>query len=925
MNDLVVAEPQGLEAPELDAPVRHARGPVKAVHVLLPLWGYRFIQQFLEFSLPTLLAPGNIPALAKDLPCRFVLMTRVEDLPLIREHPSWRQLARTCEIEFQPIDDLVTDGNHTATITLAYARAVRSTGEAMLDTCFIFLVSDYIIADGSLRSVLARVQDGASGVQAGNFQIVAEDAIPLLRERVDSASPALALSARELLGWSLEHLHPATTANIVNFQLTHNAHTNRLFWRIDENTLIGRFYLMHMIGVRPEVTDFVTGASCDYSFIPEMCPSNNVAVLTDSDEYFVVEMQPRDHEAKHLNWGPHDPKKLADSLSEWTTARHRENVQSTLIYHRGPIPDSLAENVKEADAFLEIVSRNLSSAPKPFRHHPYWIGSIASHRAATKQAMSSEDWVFVLGERPPSGGLPGYLRNLRQRLFGHPPEVSSLHPRWPDYRLILDQLQKRMSDNGRILIVADRPLAYADWIAKLNKNIYSLETTRLLEMPSQDYMVLVDSFDLCVLFLNEGELKWTDSFLQRVGPILNKDGQIILTVMNGRTQDVRGFSPSFAYHAGRLHSFNFALDEVLYVHSTRLRSLMQTTIAGLAETIQNRSVVHLPIVAAKAGLYSVATFLGNLRAMQPRTEPPSHGYCSSVLIAMHPSLPPAKRPLPQFQRDPRRSQWNKEFLRMQSNATNYPLNRSLVLRDQIGLEQLGLRTNQVWHDDPQGLACVLARYHFISKMLTGRQNVAEVGCTDGFGARIVLQETGRVTVYDGDPIAIEDVRRRQSTDWPIETDVYDILMGRLPRDHDAIYSLDVIQFVSPEQENAFVDHLRDSLGGDHDVLIVGTPTPEGRSNVAVPPSVNAVAPARALASAEDGAKAPVTVGAGPADPLSAGSNMPKIYTRTGASLKKLMERRFHSVFLFSMIDETVLAGSLATANYVLALCCDRKI
>ena len=76
--------------------------------------------------------------------------------------------------------------------------------------------------------------------------------------------------------WSLAHLHPATVANIVNARLSHNAHTNRLFWRVDQNTLLGRFYLMHMIAIRPEIADFVVGASCDYSFIPEMCPSGNV-------------------------------------------------------------------------------------------------------------------------------------------------------------------------------------------------------------------------------------------------------------------------------------------------------------------------------------------------------------------------------------------------------------------------------------------------------------------------------------------------------------------------------------------------------------------------------------------------------------------------------------------------------------------------
>ena len=54
--------------------------------------------------------------------------------------------------------------------------------------------------------------------------------------------------------WALGHLHPVTAANTVNFPLVHNLHANRLFWRVDENTLIGRFYLMHMICIRPEVS-----------------------------------------------------------------------------------------------------------------------------------------------------------------------------------------------------------------------------------------------------------------------------------------------------------------------------------------------------------------------------------------------------------------------------------------------------------------------------------------------------------------------------------------------------------------------------------------------------------------------------------------------------------------------------------------------
>src|SRR5262245_11720244 len=80
-------------------PSSSRRTPVRAVTVLMPVWGYRFVNQFLEFCLPTLLAPGNLPAVAGTLPCRFVLLSREADEPLIRASRAWRQVEEICEAE----------------------------------------------------------------------------------------------------------------------------------------------------------------------------------------------------------------------------------------------------------------------------------------------------------------------------------------------------------------------------------------------------------------------------------------------------------------------------------------------------------------------------------------------------------------------------------------------------------------------------------------------------------------------------------------------------------------------------------------------------------------------------------------------------------------------------------------------------------
>ena len=76
-----------------------------------------------------------------------------------------------------------------------------------------------------------------------------------------------------------------------------------------------------------------------------------------------------------------------------------------------------------------------------------------------------------------------------------------------------------------------------------------------------------------------------------------------------------------------------------------------------------------------------------------------------------------------------------------------------------GLEKLGLMTSWAWYDDPKRLAFTLARYKFVSKMIEGSESALEVGCGDGFGARVVRQSVGALTAVDFDPEFIADSDR----------------------------------------------------------------------------------------------------------------------------------------------------------------------
>lgn len=218
--------------------------------------------------------------------------------------------------------------------------------------------------------------------------------------------------------------------------------------------------------------------------------------------------------------------------------------------------------------------------------------------------------------------------------------------------------------------------------------------------------------------------------------------------------------------------------------------------------------------------------------------------------------------------------------------------RTVELSEADGLTTLGLMTNQVWTDDPRHLVFTLARYKFVSKMLSGRGHVLEVGCADAFGARLVLQEVKGLTATDFDQVFVDDVIRRMDERWAFDCRQHDLLTGpftseAVPGGFDAAYALDVIEHIPQEQEDLFVGNLVRSLNA-HGALILGSPSLESQVH-ASPPS-------------KEG----------------------HVNCKTAAGLREMMERFFHNVFLFSMNDEVVHTGYAPMAHYLFAIGCTRR-
>ncbi len=212
-----------------------------------------------------------------------------------------------------------------------------------------------------------------------------------------------------------------------------------------------------------------------------------------------------------------------------------------------------------------------------------------------------------------------------------------------------------------------------------------------------------------------------------------------------------------------------------------------------------------------------------------------------------------------------------------------PVNQDLfALRDRIGLRPLGLMTNQVWHQDPKRLVFTLSRYKFVAKMLKGTGRVLEVGCGDGFAARIVRQEVGHLTITDFDPLFIADAKAHMVEPWVFDADVLDILAAPHPGRFDAVYSLDVMEHIDAAREDVYLENMKASLT-DAGTMIVGMPSLESQ---------------------------------GHASPASKAGH---VNCKTGEELRRVMLKHFQTVLIFSMNDEVVHTGFFPMAHYLFAI------
>lgn len=541
-------------ASEVDVP----RVAVKA-RIIIPVWGAKYVAHLDSACLPALLAPGNLPYLADHFECELVIVTESHLFDVVRSLDSVQKAQRWCSLRLTAMDDVLSHPSYYGyTITQALYRGFTDLGEAAKDVWCLFLNADFILADGSYRGLVARMQAGERCILSPSYCTIEEDVRPLLIERARLEGGVLAVPPREMAGLILDNRHFTIRAKTINWTMYKIDHVDQFYYVLDRDTLLGRQIPVAVVAFRPERVPKEPVAFWDYGVLTEICPTAPLCVLGDSDDFLMLELRGMRVMGDWLRLGRMDKDEIARDLSMWSTADQRRCGQHTLVLHRADLPANLAQGANALDEYYRDVESRLATDARDHQDHYIWTQQVQLHgqwlaeRAKPKEHAAAA----VRGDAFEEPRLPGHLLNLilalpralfsrsagaayralydvlrvgYRALYGRAPEVRALNPQQLDLQPVVKHIRKHASGASRALVVCSMPGGVvAPHLSLWFKQVETAAAEDILGKQSFDILKSRGPYDLCFLELRRDELLKFRDLYRRLRVVVRTGGQIVV-------------------------------------------------------------------------------------------------------------------------------------------------------------------------------------------------------------------------------------------------------------------------------------------------------------------------------------------------------------------------------------------------------------
>lgn len=300
-------------------------------HFLTVVWGAAYTDLFLTLSLPSQLAPRNLPGFPGRRGSRYRIYAPSPSAEQIRRSPAFDVVSETMRTEIIEIDRLDLREKYAA-MSACHRDGVAAAGAEGAALCF--LSPDTVWADGAFCAIRSLTEAGARAIMIAGLRTKLETLVPALELggfRLSDGS--LSVSARKLARIGLTHLHPISSSLLWD-SIVQNLSPSHLYWPVGDAGLLARCFHLHPLVICPDVHAQGFQSTIDDDLLPacRLDPAT-IHVVEDSDEMAVMEVSHAGQSA-----GMVVPRRLpllrvAHWAREHANPLHRQFVRRRIRFH----------------------------------------------------------------------------------------------------------------------------------------------------------------------------------------------------------------------------------------------------------------------------------------------------------------------------------------------------------------------------------------------------------------------------------------------------------------------------------------------------------------------------------------------------------------------------------------------------------------
>jgi len=272
----------------------------ESMHFCLPIWGEKYIDEFMEFSFATQLSPNNLPSFELHSPAiKFIyhVYTTASGIDYLMNSNFGKLMPSFIEIKFHSLESILTKSH--LDISDKYNILSRVHEECLEEAKNVaggiaFLCSDMVVSNGTFKTCFNALLQGKKAVLVAPVRVNFEDIQACLE--AEKSNEIISITGSKLTTYMFQCLN-IEEINYNVYSGNYSTWNFFLSW-ISNNVMIKRGFSYIPIFSVPNSNSSLNGETYDVSeYVDDICDSfeNDAFIISDSNDALILGLTEKDY------------------------------------------------------------------------------------------------------------------------------------------------------------------------------------------------------------------------------------------------------------------------------------------------------------------------------------------------------------------------------------------------------------------------------------------------------------------------------------------------------------------------------------------------------------------------------------------------------------------------------------------------------